>query len=540
MEWFNNAVIYQIYPLGYCGAERENSFTPFVPGKSEAKILKVINHIPEIKRLGFNAVLFNPLFESSAHGYDTADYTKVDSRLGTNADFKKVCDAFHENGVRIILDGVFNHVGREFVKFKDVREKKWGSEFKDWFHIRDGNSNYGDGFFYEGWEGHYELVKLNLANPAVRDYLKSVISGWVADYGIDGLRLDVAYCLDLNFLKELRSHCKGLKSDFWLLGETLHGDYNKWMNPEMLDSVTNYECYKGLYSSFNELNMFEIAYSLNRQFGKEGWTIYRGKKLLCFLDNHDVSRIASRLSEFKHLPAAYTLMFTMPGVPSVYYGSEYGQSGDKSVGDYALRPEFDIRNYDTNGDIAKLIMKLTRLHSRVPALYEGSYAQQQLLNRQFSFVRESGDSVAITLLNADDKAFTFNVNRQGEFTDALSGRKVDASKPLELPAFGAAVLVNKPIDFDIPESAVPPAGDAVKAREPDAVAAAPEKPDEKTVKARQFVSEVKEMAKKYGLPVFVVTDGASGADDAGCEAVEQARNAYVEWEAKRGIKSDRD
>ncbi|MDR0222686.1 MAG: maltodextrin glucosidase [Oscillospiraceae bacterium] len=531
MEWFNNAVIYQIYPLGYCGAERENSFTPFDPGKGKAKLLKIIEHIPEIKRLGFNAVLFNPLFESSAHGYDTADYTKVDSRLGGNGDFKAVCAALRENGIRIILDGVFNHVGREFTKFKDVREKKWGSEYKDWFHIRDGNSNYGDGFYYEGWEGHYELVKLNLNNSAVRDYLKSVISGWVAEFGIDGLRLDVAYCLDLNFLKELRAHCKGLKSDFWLMGETLHGDYNRWCNPEMLDSVTNYECYKGLYSSFNELNMFEIAYSLNRQFGKEGWTIYRGKKLLCFLDNHDVSRIASRLTEFKHLPAAYTLMFTMPGVPSVYYGSEYCQSGDKNAGDAVLRPEFDLRNYDQNCESAMLIAKLTRLHAGVPALYEGSYAQLQLLNRQFSFIRESGSSVAVTLLNADDKSFTFNINQRGEFTDALTGRKIDASRPIELPAFGAMVLVNEPINLDIPKSAAILQSVAEEAAAP--AAPAESEPDEKTVKARRFVSEVKELAEKYGLPVFVVTDGASGANDIGCEAVERAKNAHDEWESER-------
>ncbi|MCL2633938.1 MAG: alpha-amylase family glycosyl hydrolase [Oscillospiraceae bacterium] len=427
MEWFNNAVIYQIYPIGYCGVPRKNDFVQ----STESRILRVIDHIPEIKRLGFNSVMFNPLFESSAHGYDTADYTKVDSRLGTNEDFKKVCQALHDNGLKIILDGVFNHVGRDFAQFKDVRQNKFNSQYKDWFHVRDGNSNYNDGFFYEGWEGHYELVKLNLYNSAVRDYLKEVISGWVRDYDIDGLRLDVAYCLDLNFLKELRVHCKGLKPDFWLLGETLHGDYNKWLNPEMLDSVTNYECFKGLFSSFNELNMFEIAYSLNRQFGKENWCLYRGKKLSCFLDNHDVSRITTQLKNPKHIEAAYTLLFTMPGIPSVYCGSEYGQTGDKKDGDDGLRPEFILSDY-VGGDahiapLPNLITKLTRLHSETPALYNGDYTQLQLQNRQYAFARQDGDSKAIVLLNADDKAVTFDIAEIGR---------------VDLPAYGCQIYIN--------------------------------------------------------------------------------------------------
>jgi len=458
MEWFDSAVIYQIYPLGYCGAPKTNDFSP---ASGNGAIRRVIEHIPEIKRLGFNTVLFNPLFESSAHGYDTADYLKVDSRLGTNEDFKAVCAALQENGLKIVLDGVFNHVGRDFIYFKDVREKKWGSAYKDWFHIRDGNSGYNDGFFYEGWEGHFELVKLNLGNNAVRDYLKSVVSAWVRDYDIDGLRLDVAYCLDLNFLRELRIHCKGLKKDFWLMGETLHGDYNKWLNPEMLDSVTNYECYKGIYSSFNELNMFEIAYSLNRQFGSENWCLYRGKKLTCFLDNHDVSRIASLLKEPKHLPLAYTMLFTMPGTPSVYCGSEYGQKGEKKDGDHALRPEFKSENYDKECDTAKLIAKLTRLHSGNEAVHSGSYRQLQLLNRQFAFLREFGDSKAITLINADDRPFAFNVNINGVFTDAISGASVNPSAPVTVGAYTAMVLANtgtvpeKPAEPEVSATAAP-------------------------------------------------------------------------------------
>ena len=152
--------------------------------------------------------------------------------------------------------------------------------YKDWFHISfDGNSNYNDGLWYEGWEGNYDLVKLNLRNEDVIQHIFSCIKGWVEEFDIDGLRLDVAYCLDHDFLRRLRSFCDGLKPDFFLVGETLHGDYNQWMNDSMLHSVTNYECYKGLYSSFNSMNMFEINHSLLRQFGPDNWTLNKGKQI---------------------------------------------------------------------------------------------------------------------------------------------------------------------------------------------------------------------------------------------------------------------
>ena len=233
-----------------------------------------------MKKLGMNAIYFSPVFESDTHGYNTRDYHKIDCRLGTNADFAEVCRNLHENGIKVILDGVFNHVGRGFWAFQDVLQKRWDSPYKDWFHINfDGNSNYNDGLWYEGWEGNYDLVKLNLRHEDVIAHIFDSIKGWVEEFAIDGLRLDVAYCLDKDFLRRLRSFCDGLKPDFYLLGETLHGDYNQWMNDAMLHSVTNYECYKGLFSSFNSMNMFEIVHSLLRQFGPENWTLYRGKHL---------------------------------------------------------------------------------------------------------------------------------------------------------------------------------------------------------------------------------------------------------------------
>ncbi|MEG0650538.1 MAG: alpha-amylase family glycosyl hydrolase, partial [Oscillospiraceae bacterium] len=317
--WFNESVFYQIYPLGFCGCPHQND------GVTQNTISKVSGWAPHIKALGANAVYFSPVFEADSHGYDTRDYRKIDCRLGTNADFALVCDALHKEGIKVVLDGVFNHVGRGFWAFQDVIKNRENSRYKDWFCIHfDGNSNYNDGFWYEGWEGHFELVKLNLKNNEVVEHIFECIRGWVKEFDIDGLRLDVAYCLDEQFVRRLRDFTNGLKSEFFLLGEMLHGDYNRMVNEGMLHSCTNYECYKGLFSSFNSMNMFEIGHSIARQFGPENWTLYKGKQLFCFVDNHDVSRVASVLQNEKHLVPIYGLMFGMPGIPCVYYGSEWG------------------------------------------------------------------------------------------------------------------------------------------------------------------------------------------------------------------------
>ena len=432
MDWYNKACFYHIYPLGYCGQLQPNDYV----SKPTGKIKDVIKQIPKIKNMGFNAVYFGPVFESVKHGYDTVDYRVIDRRLGTNADFREVCDALHENGIKVVVDGVFNHVGRDFWAFRDVREKRWDSQHKDWFHLRDGNSNYNDGFYYEGWEGYYDLVKLNLYNADVRNHLKECISGWVNEFGIDGLRLDVAYCLDENFLKELRCHCKGIREDFWLMGETLHGDYIKWANPEMLDSVTNYECYKGLFSSFNDMNMFEIAYSMNRQFGSEHWCIYRGKHLYCFLDNHDVSRIATILKNKEHLKPAYALLFTMPGIPSVYYGSEYGWEADKKDGDDGLRVPYTEQE---NTELTDFISKLAKFHTESKALCYGSYRQLQLQNHFYAFARECDGDTVVAMINAGADV-TFNVNMGGMYEDVLTGEKFDLSQGVPVSANNARVF----------------------------------------------------------------------------------------------------
>lgn len=429
--WAYESVFYQIYPLGFCGAPFEND------GQQESRILKVTEWIPHIQKTGANAVYFSPLLESDTHGYNTRDYRKSDVRLGTNEDFARVCRELHQNGIRVVLDGVFNHAGRGFFAFQDVLRNRENSPFKDWFFLNfQGNSPYNDGLWYEGREGNYDLVKLNLRNPMVTDYLLESVRMWIDWWDIDGLRLDVAYCLDPDFVRQLRSFCDSLKPDFFLVGEVLHGDYNRLMNDQMLHSVTNYECYKGLWSSMNSRNLFEIIHSLLRQFGPEQWTLYKGKHLLSFVDNHDVTRAAGILTNQAHLPLLYALCFGMPGIPCVYYGSEWGAEGHKNQGDPALRicPEAPVEN-----ELTAWIGKPAAAKKNSEALNYGSFRSVVLTNLQCVFERCSEHERVLVAINIDDKPFTAYFDAGcGRGVDLLTGESHDFDGGSELPPYSAA------------------------------------------------------------------------------------------------------
>ena len=432
--WAYNSIFYQIYPIGFCGAPVHND------GVCVPRIRKLMDWSEYLQTLGVDSILLNPIFESDNHGYDTRDFKTIDCRLGTNEDFKEVCEDLHKHNVKIVLDGVFNHVGRGFWAFKDVQEKKWDSPYKDWFHISvDGNSCYNDGFWYEGWEGHFELVKLNLQNPAVVDYLMECVKYWIDEFDIDGLRLDVAYSLDHNFMRRLRSYTQELKPDFALIGEVLFGDYNIIVNDEMLHSCTNYECYKGLYSSFNSMNMFEIAHSLHRQFGSDQWCIYRGKHLMTFVDNHDVTRLASILTNKKHIPLAYGLLMGMPGIPCLYYGSEWAEQGEKAPdNDYALRPCFEEPKPN---ELTEFIKKLIRVRQESDALCNGAYKNVVIQNHQLVFERCSEKERVIVAINAADYPYTANAGElNGTAADLLTGETVTMNGQLELKPYSVQYL----------------------------------------------------------------------------------------------------
>ena len=418
-NWIDSAVFYHIYPMGFCGAADRNE------GEATAGhgILKLLDWIPHLKAIGINAVYFSPIFQSLTHGYDTSDYFDTDSRLGTKEEFKQVFAKLRENHIHIVLDGVFNHVGRGFWAFKDVQEKLWDSPYKDWFsglNFDHGNAS-GDRFHYDCWEGHEELVKLNLRNPAVVKHLLDAVSMWIDEFDIDGLRLDAADCVDMDFFRQLRSLVKGKKPHFWLMGEIIHGDYKRWANPDMLDSTTNYECWKGIYSSHNDKNYFEIAHSLRRQFGQGG--MYKDLELYSFVDNHDVNRIASLLNDDRNLKNVYTLLFAMPGVPSIYYGSEWGIKAVKGHGydaDKPLRPCLDIHEMEKlSPELGEHIRMLSDLRACSAALQKGDYEEIFLQNRQYAFARVLGDDVKVAAFNIDDSDYNFHFDFRGkkyEFT----------------------------------------------------------------------------------------------------------------------------
>ncbi len=426
--WANESVFYQIYPLGFCGAPFEND------GVQEHRITKVSEWVEHMSKLGINAIYFSPVFESDTHGYNTRDFRKIDCRLGTNEDFAKVCKDLHDAGIKVVLDGVFNHVGRGFWAFQDVLKNREGSPYKDWFYINfGGNSNYNDGLWYEGWEGHFDLVKLNLNNPQVVDHILECVSGWVNEFDIDGLRLDVAYCLDRNFMRRLRSHCDGIKKDFFLVGEIIHGDYKQIVNPEMLQSCTNYECYKGMYSSFNSMNMFEICHSVKNMFGPEDWCRCKGMDLLNFVDNHDVTRAASILTNPEHLPLLYGLLFAIKGMPCIYYGSEWGTKAEKKDGDPALRACFEKPEWN---ELTDLIAKLCEIRKNSKALAYGDISVPVLTNRQCIIQRKFEDERILIAINADSAPYTAHFDAGcGQADELITGTVHDFGGGSELKPY---------------------------------------------------------------------------------------------------------
>jgi glycosidase len=413
----SNAFFYHIYPLGMCGAPARNDFSSS-PGNG-LRALK--DRIPHLRYLGVNAVYIGPLFESAAHGYDTVDYHHVDRRLGTDEDLKELVSAFHEEGIAVVLDAVLNHTGRHFFAFRDIQEKGPASPYASWYRGVDFSraSPAGDAFMYEGWSGHYDLAKLDTENPAVREHLFSAVRRWIEEFGIDGLRLDAADVLSPDFMDALSAFAKSLKSDFWLMGEVVHGDYRNWARAGRLDSVTNYELYKGLWSSFNDRNFFEIAWSLNRQSGPEG--MYRDIELYTFVENHDVNRVASVLKTEGHLWPLYGLLFAVPGVPSLYYGGEWGLRGEKKNGsDAELRPP--VRETAEHGrhcgvpsacasriDAGALelaIKRFAQVRAETQALREGRYRQLHVSSEQFAFIREPREGArygaAVVVVNSSE------------------------------------------------------------------------------------------------------------------------------------------
>ncbi len=426
MAWYDEAVFYHIYPLGLLGAPTENKYDGVTH-----RLRELSPWIDHIKELGCNALYIGPLFESVGHGYETTDYRKLDSRLGDNDDLKEMVKECHDKGIKVILDGVFNHTGRDFFAFKDIKQNRENSQYKDWYCNVNfwGNNEYNDGFSYDNWGGYNLLAKLNQRNPQVKDYICDTIRFWVKEFDIDGLRLDAADVLDFDFMKTLRSVANDVKPDFWLMGEVIHGDYTRWVNGDTLHSVTNYVMHKGLYSGHNDHNYFEIAHTQRRLegMGKSGSSNFR---LYNFVDNHDVERIYTKLNKKAHFAPVHILLYTLPGIPSIYYGSEFAIEGRKERGsDASLRPALnydDFKDAINNNPATKLIAALGKIRQETPELSYGDYNELLLRNRQYAFSRNyNGRSVVVTVNNDDgDFSMTLPVGNCEEYIGALYGDRV--------------------------------------------------------------------------------------------------------------------
>ena len=449
MAWYDEAVFYHIYPLGLAGAPKQNDY-----GEPVHRLNTLLPWVDHIKEIGGSALYIGPLFESVGHGYETTDYKKLDSRLGTNEDLTAFVAYCHEQGIKVIFDGVFNHTGRDFFAFKDIQANRENSHYKDWYCNVNfwGNNEYNDGFSYDNWGGYNLLVKLNQKNPAVVDYICDVIRFWVSEFDVDGIRLDAADVLDFDFMKALRRTANEVKPDFWLMGEVIHGDYSRWVNGETLHSVTNYTLHKALYSGHNDHNYFEIAHTVRRLQNMGTLKLYN------FVDNHDVERIYTKLTNKAHFAPVHVLLYTLPGVPSIYYGSEFGIEGRKEYGsDDSLRPALNIEDYKDSvktNPCTALIAALGKVRQAVPALSYGSYDELMLTNRQFAYARDLDGTRVIVSVNNDDAPAGMHLAAGNctAYIGALSGEKVsvqDGHINITQPANSGEIWVPDGTDLNV-------------------------------------------------------------------------------------------
>ncbi|MEZ0374181.1 MAG: alpha-amylase family glycosyl hydrolase [Candidatus Sericytochromatia bacterium] len=443
-DWAQDALFYHIYPLGMCGAPWRNDFQ----AEPEPRLNLIHDWASHLGELGVNAVYIGPLWEAGSHGYHTVSYWDVDRRLGSQATLQNLVRTLHRQLIRVVLDAVFNHVGREFFAFRSLRRLGKDSPYVTWFEgLRfDKRSAHGDPFWYEGWKGHYDLAKLNVHDPEVRQHLLEAVRHWIEAYEIDGLRLDAADCLDKDFLAQLNLFCRRLKPDFWLMGEVVIGDYSSWG----LDAVTNYELYDSLHKAHNEQDYTRLAATLDRQYGSNGQ--YRAQPLYNFADNHDVNRIASLLKRSSHLYPLHILLLTLPGIPSLYYGSEAGFEGKRlRWSDRPLRPFLPhprALQDSRHRDLLPVVKTLAGIRHQHPLLRSGSYRTLHAEKQLLVFARRQANQEMVVAVNMGKEAGTIPLDLPGRWRDLLNPRdSFSGLKELKIyPHWGRILAAAEPAE----------------------------------------------------------------------------------------------
>jgi cyclomaltodextrinase len=402
-DWVRHAIWWQVYPLGFTGAERTAlpEGAPPVP-----RLRQLESWLPHLVELGCNGLALGPVFASETHGYDTVDHLRVDPRLGTEADLQQLLDACAARGVRVLLDGVFNHVGRGHPRFRELLEQGPASPAARWFHVQHDPSA-PDGFRYRDFEGHSALVTLDHDAPEVAALVTEVMTTW-CDRGVGAWRLDAAYAVPAQFWQRVLPAVRERHPDVWVVGEVIHGDYVDYVEQSGIDSVTQYELWKAVWSSLNDGNLFELAHALRRH-----GEMVRRFLPQTFVGNHDVTRLASRLTDPRHVPLAVALLLTLPGVPTLYYGDEWALEGvkeDRAGGDDAVRPAFPPTAEDAGwardprrAAVADVYRELIGLRRRHPWLVDATVGEPDVLRNELLAVRLSGEGQQLALvLNAGD------------------------------------------------------------------------------------------------------------------------------------------
>ncbi|MDT0275452.1 alpha-amylase family glycosyl hydrolase [Blastococcus goldschmidtiae] len=335
-EWSDTVIWWHVYPLGFAGAP----VRPASGGEGTAHRLdRVAAWLDHVVELGLNGLALGPVFASQTHGYDTVDHFRVDPRLGDADDLDRLIAACHERGIRVCLDGVFNHVGRAHPAFAAVEAEGPAAPTAGLFRIDWSGWQPGDPVRADVFEGHDQLVALDHSAPEVADLVVRAMRYWL-DRGVDGWRLDAAYAVPPEFWARVLPEVRRTHPGAWFTGEVIHGDAAAIVRASGMDSLTQYELWQAIWHGIAERNFFELAHALERHNGLLGTFLPS-----TFVGNHDVTRIASAVGA-ELVPHALAVLFTVAGVPSVYAGDEYGWTGVKEQragGDDAVRPEFPPR-----------------------------------------------------------------------------------------------------------------------------------------------------------------------------------------------------
>lgn len=429
-DWVEHAMWWHVYPLGFTGAEKQALPDDAAPVHRFEHLTRWLDYVVE---LGLNGVALGPVFASETHGYDTVDHLRVDPRLGTEEDLVAFVDAAHARGLRVTLDGVFNHVGRGFGRFQQVLWQGPGADAESWFRVRwPADAGPGAEPEYEDFEGHHALVALNHDEPEVARYVAEVMTSWL-DRGVDGWRLDAAYAVPPSFWARVLPQVRAAHPDAYVFGEVLHGDYAAFVAESGVDAVTQYELWKSIWSSLNDANFFELT-----------WTLSRHDELLdtfvpvTFVGNHDVTRLASRLTDARHLPHALAVLLTVGGTPTVYAGDEQGLTGvkeEREGGDDAVRPAFPPEPGElTPGgwDVYRLHQDLIGVRRRHPWLHRARVEVLTCTNTSLVYrAHADADDAVLVALSLEDEPVTI---------EAPGAREVLAgSADLHGPGDGAVV-----------------------------------------------------------------------------------------------------